>query len=83
MELNRKVKSLMDEFPEADKFQKAKVKWQGYTVYYPVYHDSPKIGKPIVILEKDGDCRLSEGNEGLVCMNYIHDQLKKNNPAAR
>ena len=74
---SEEVEALMDEFPEAERFRKARVKWEGYTVYYPVYSGCPKIGLPTYILEKDGVARLSEGHEGIRCMNFIDDLGKK------
>lgn len=72
------VEDLKNEFPQAKSFKKAPVKWNGYSVIYPIYHGSPKIGLPIVILEKNGEARLSNGYEGLKCMNYLEDVKLKN-----
>lgn len=46
----------------ADSVKKGK-EWQGYSVYLPIYKHDEVIGLPRLILEKDGNLRLSSYEE--------------------
>lgn len=51
--------------------------WNGYTVYVPVFNNVAYTGLPVVILEKDGDFRLSDSQETFDYFDYA--QSKTNN----
>ena len=46
----------------AEDFKRGK-KWKGYNVYEPIYKEEYTGGFPKIVLEKDGEFRLSKGNE--------------------
>ena len=53
--------------------------WKGYTVYEP---DTSKkgtfIGLPLVILEKDGNARISTDEESLEYLSFANSDIRKN-----
>ena len=49
-----------------------KDKWNGYTVYEPVYQGEYIGGFPTVVLVKDGNARVSTYEECFEYLNYVN-----------
>lgn len=48
-------------------------KWNGFTVYEPIYDKNLYIGLPYVILEKEGVLRISSDSEALEYLDFAND----------
>ena len=68
--MERKIQPLLDEL-NADGYQKGK-DWRDYHVFLPKYEGKPKIGLPYVILEKDGEMRISTPKESMDYLDFCN-----------
>lgn len=66
--MNEELKVLLYDELGADYYKQGE--WNGYTVYEPVYNQDCYIGFPLVVLEKDGEVRLSTNEEALEYLQY-------------
>ncbi len=68
-ETKEKLKVLREKL-KADRLKRGK-EWNGYTVYEPVYKQETIIGFPKIVLEREGEVRLSTIQECFVYRAYI------------
>lgn len=60
----------------AEDFKRGK-KWKGYNVYEPIYKEEYTGGFPKIVLEKDGEARISTHEECFAYMDFIKSKEKK------